>query len=58
MSMTSYHCLHGHKHVIDQRQTNGHDQLSMSTWTQARNRSMPNQWTQSAINVSPQKKST
>ena len=26
-----------HKHVIDQCQTNGHNQLSMSTQTQARN---------------------
>ena len=45
--------LLGHKHFIDQCQTNGHDQLSMSSWTQALNRSTPNQWAQSAINVPP-----
>ena len=27
----SYQYLQGHKHVIDQNQTNGHNQLSMST---------------------------
>ena len=35
--------LQGHK------QTNGHDQLSMSIRTQAHNRSTPNQWARSVI---------
>ena len=29
-NLVSYQCLHRHKHVIDQGQTNGQDQLSMS----------------------------
>ena len=37
MGAISYRCLYRHKHVIDQRQINEHDQLSMSTQTQARN---------------------
>ena len=37
MGTISYQCLQGHKHLIDHCQTNGHDQLSMSTWTQAGN---------------------
>ena len=37
MGTISYQCLQGHKHLIDQCQTNRHDQLSMSTQTQARN---------------------
>ena len=44
--------LHWHKHLIDQYHKNGHNQLSMSTRTQARNQSTPNQRVQSAINVS------
>ena len=40
----SYQCLHEHKHIIDQRQINGCDQLSMSTQTQALDRSTPTQW--------------
>ena len=51
MGAISYQGLHGHKHSIHQCQTNGHDQLSRSTRTQAHNRSMPNQWAQSDINV-------
>ena len=51
MGTISYQCLHGRNHVIDQCQTNGHNQLSMSTWMQPCYRSMPNQWAQSAINV-------
>ena len=51
MGTISYQCLHGCNHVIDQCQTNGHNQLSMSTGTQALNRSLPNQWARSAINV-------
>ena len=47
MGTISYQCLHGHKHLIDRCQTNGHNQQSMSPGTQ----SMPNQWTRSAINV-------
>ena len=38
---------------MDQRQVNWPNQLSMSTRTQAHNRSTPNQWVRSAINVSP-----
>ena len=30
MGLISYQCLYGHKHIIDQRQTNWRDQLSMS----------------------------
>ena len=33
----SYQCQPGHKLVTDQCQTNGRDQLLMSTWTQAHN---------------------
>ena len=51
MDMISYQCLQGHKHVINHCQTNGHNQPSMSTWTQEHNKSMPNQWAPSAINV-------
>jgi len=47
MGTISYQCLHGHKHLIDRCQTNGHNQQSMSPGTQ----SMPNQWARSAINV-------
>ena len=31
----SYQCQQGHTLLIDQCQTNGHDQQPMSTWTQA-----------------------
>ena len=56
----SYQCLnpdtissavnvnHGHELVIDQLQTDGCDQLSMSP----QNQPMPNQWARSAINIS------
>ena len=37
MGTISYQCLQGHKNVINKRQTNGRNQLSMSTRTQARN---------------------
>ena len=51
MGTISYQCLHRHKHIINQRRTCRRDQLSMSTQTKARNRSTPNQWAKSAINV-------
>ena len=50
MGAISYQCLHGYKHIIDQRQINRCDQLSMSSRTQALNRLMPNQWARSDIN--------
>ena len=43
--------LHRHKHIIDQRHTNGRDQLSMSLTDKSTYQSIPNQWKQSAINV-------
>ena len=43
--------FNGHKNVLDQCQTNGFDQLSMSLWTQALIPSMLNQWDQSVINI-------
>ena len=51
MGTISYQCLHWHKHSINQCQTNGHDQLSMSTQTQAQHQSKPNQCARSAINI-------
>ena len=51
MGRISYQCQQGNKHLINQCQTNGHDQLSMSTQTQELNLSMSNQWARSAINV-------
>ena len=38
--LVSCQCQHGHKHLIDQFQTSGHDQLLMSTQTQALNWTM------------------
>ena len=40
MGAIRYQCLNGHKHSIDQCKINGCNQLSMSTQTQACNRSM------------------
>ena len=39
MGTISYQSLYGHKHVINQRQINGHNQLSLSPRTLSHNQS-------------------